>query len=167
MRVLRAIDAVNDFAAQVSQWLVLGLVALTTFEVVSRYVFNEPTVWGYELTIMVAASLFALTWGYAERTGSHIRVTAFRSRLPDRWQAILDVIGFFLLTCPLLTVVAWVAVQQTLWSFRVGEVMSLSYWYPPAQPLRVAVLIGVCLVYLQFIASFVRRLHYLIKGDSE
>jgi TRAP-type mannitol/chloroaromatic compound transport system permease small subunit len=167
MRALKIIDRLNDGAGQASKWLVIALVGLTTFEVVARYVFNAPTIWGYQLTIMVAASLFALTWGYAERTGAHIRVDFLFARMSKRWQAIVDVVCYIILTFPLLTVLIRGAFTQTLWSFRVNEVMSESFWYPPAQPLRIVVLIGACLVFLQFTASFVRRLHFLAKGASK
>ncbi len=167
MRLLAIIDRLNDAAGEVAKWLAIALVGLTTFEVVARYVFNAPTTWGYQLTIAVAASLFALSWGYAERTGAHIRVDFIFARLSKRWQATIDVVCYILLTFPLLTVLIRGAFIQTLWSFRVHEVMSESFWYPPAQPLRIIVLIGACLVFLQFTASFVRRVHYLAKGASQ
>jgi TRAP-type mannitol/chloroaromatic compound transport system permease small subunit len=39
-----------------------------------------------------------------------------------------------------------------------------SYWYPPALPIRLVVVLGLCLFLLQGIAEFARDVYAVTKG---
>ena len=166
LRLLEMLDAINSYAGRAMQWIVMILIGLVVVEVTARYVFNAPTVWSYQVQIVVAASLFALSWGYAQITKSHVRVDVLYQRLSRRGQILMDVIGYLLFFFPLLTVLTVIAFDQVLWSFRVKEVLAESYWYPPAQPLRIVVFLGLSLFHISFTTTFVRDLRRLFMETN-
>ena len=47
--ILNAIDTINDWVGKVLSFGVLFMFALVLIEVIRRYFFNSPTVWGNEL----------------------------------------------------------------------------------------------------------------------
>jgi len=42
--------------------------------------------------------------------------------------------------------------------------MTLSHWYPPAAPIRTIIVVGLLLMFLQFVAEIIRDLYFLKYG---
>lgn len=147
-------------------WLATLLVALVSSEVIMRYLFNSPTMWNYETSMMVGGSLFAMGWAYALRHHSHVRVDVFYTRLSPRGKAVIDVLGALLLFFPLMAMFTSVS---TAWAWQAWEIMEKSvetYWYPIIAPFRTVVAIGFMLIALQGIARFIRDFHLLLRNRA-
>lgn len=101
---LARIIAVLEFPAvligKAASWLIIPLVVALAYEVVSRYIFNRPTIWAYDMTYMLAGSLFMLGTAYALHRGSHVRVDFLLGSLRPRWQAMLDIVLYLGLYFP-------------------------------------------------------------------
>ncbi len=54
------------------------------YEVISRYVFDKPTLWANELSLWIAAFVFLLAGQYAMQQRSHIRIYIIYDLMP-RW----------------------------------------------------------------------------------
>jgi len=102
-RILRAIDTLNERVASISSWLVAFLIVVILYEVVSRYVFNAPTQWGFGSLRMLGSAIVVLGWAYAQLLDSHIRVDFIYTRLSPRKRALVNVIGTALFFFPLTT----------------------------------------------------------------
>ena len=166
IKTLRTIDAISDRAGKITCWLATLLVALVSSEVIMRYVFNSPTMWNYETSMMVGGSLFAMGWAYALRHHSHVRVDVFYTRLSPRGKAVIDVLGALLLFFPLMAMFTSVS---TAWAWQAWEIMEKSvetYWYPIIAPFRTVVAIGFMLIALQGIARFIRDFHLLLRNRA-
>ena len=100
--ILKIIDYTNDGAGKAASWLAAILVALISLEVIMRYLFNSPTMWNCETSMMVGGTIFVIGWAYAHRYRTHIRVDIIYTHLPPRGKIIIDVIGFLLLFTPLM-----------------------------------------------------------------
>jgi len=142
------------------------LVLVGTFEVVMRYVFNAPTIWGFETSIMLGGGLYALGWAYDYLHDSHVRVDIFYSRFSPRAKAISDLICTAIFFFPLMVMLSKAAISWAWRSWAIGEVMSQSYWFPPAAPSRTVLAVGVCLFTLQGLARFIRDAYLAIRGTS-
>lgn len=163
-KFIKVIDFANEWMGRGEAWLVVVLAALISGEVILRYVFRAPTVWGFETSCMLGGTIAILAAGYVQLHQGHVRVDILYERLSIRGKAILDLIGHVIICFPICGAFIVVATSWMLESWRRGEVMVETYWYPPAFPFRVVVVIGFCLLLLQFIAQFARDLHVFRKG---
>jgi len=162
--ILRIVDRVSEWVGLTGRWIALALLVIVTVEVIRRYVFNSPTTWAYQASVILGGSLFILYWGYAEKLKTHIRIDLLYGRLSLRGKALVDVLGFAIFFLPLFVALIKVSFSWMLWSWQTGEKMSTTIWYPPAAPFRAVAVIGLSLCLLQFLASFIRDLYTLIKG---
>jgi TRAP-type mannitol/chloroaromatic compound transport system permease small subunit len=162
--ILRAIDSASEWTGKSVRWLALALVLVMANETIMRYAFNQPTVWGFETAIMMGASLYALSAAYAHWRHVHIRIDVFYSRLSVRKRAVIDVLGTVFLCFPLMVVLVSASVSNA-WAAWVGhETLKLTFWYPPAGPLRTAVALGFILLSLQVVAQFFRDAYLLVRN---
>lgn len=51
--LIRRIDGLNTTISNLTMWLIIPLVGVMLYDVVMRYCFNAPTLWGAELSMMV------------------------------------------------------------------------------------------------------------------
>jgi len=165
-KILHVIDAINERAGAISSWLLLVLITVILYEVIARYVFNKPTTWGFGTLRMISGAIVVLGWAYAQRYKSHIRVDILYTRFSLRKKAFVDVIGTSLLFLPLFatfTVLVGLDIKRSYWSYTTLRHMS---GIPTNLIYEAIILIGLCLFFLQFLATLIRDIHTLIKGKS-
>lgn len=160
------IDSLSENLVKIICWLGLALVLVLCYEVVMRYVFNNPTVWAADISRMLGASFATLGLAYTLRHRGHVRVDVFYSRLSDRGKALVDVICTLLLFFPLLICMLYASVSWTVSSWSRGETWQMTAWYPPTGPIRTAISVGWCLFLIQAGAEFVRNLYFLWRGKQ-
>lgn len=140
------------------------LIAVILYEVIARYVFNAPTIWGFNTLRMLGGAIVVLGWVYAQRHNSHIRVDVFYISHSPRQKALIDVIGTGIFFFPLFgafIVLAGSSMWHTLLklvtiSYQVGSTTNLLY--------KIIIFTGLCLFFLQFTARFIRDVYILAKG---
>jgi TRAP-type mannitol/chloroaromatic compound transport system permease small subunit len=163
-KIIHTVDAISEWTAKTGRWFIPILMVLVTFEVTMRYVFTRPTLWGYELHVMIAASTYMLAFAYTHLHRAHVRVDMIYAHLPLRVQALIDFLGTLLLFFPFIFLLSYVAWGYMFKAWATSEKMAITGWYPPAAPLRTMVLYGLCLFALQAIAHFFRDSYQMIKG---
>jgi TRAP-type mannitol/chloroaromatic compound transport system permease small subunit len=162
--IVRVIDSISEWAGKSVRWLGVILVVQVTYEVTMRYVFNSPSLWGYELGIMLGGTLFVLAFAYTHQQRAHVRVDVIYVHLPPRAKATIDVLGDLLVFTPLIILLAIKSWDWAWYAWSTSERMPTTGWYPPAGPLRTMVLLGFGLLALQGVAQLVRDLHLLIRN---
>jgi len=162
--ILRVIDSISEWTGLTGRWFAVGLVLIVSLEVILRFVFNRPTLWGYETSVMLGASTYILAFGYVHRHHGHVRVDVFHAHLPNRGKATIDVLGDLLLFFPLIFLLVAVAWDWVIYAWSTGERMPITGWYPPAGPLRTVVFLGFVVFAFQGVAQFVRDLYLLIRN---
>lgn len=165
-RFLKTIDTISDRVGYAARWLVFALVAVTVYDVIARYVFDAPTIWGYQASTMLGGGVILAGWAYGQLHKAHVRVDVLYARLSPRRQALVDVLGALICVFPMFIVFMYVAGSWTVKSIVTGEIMEETIWYPPSWPFRLAVLTGAVLLLLQVLATFIRDLHMLIRGEE-
>jgi TRAP-type mannitol/chloroaromatic compound transport system permease small subunit len=162
-RVLGIIDSINSRVGHVACWFLPALILLVMFDVIARYAFDYVTAWGYEMSMMIGAGLIFM-WGYVQLHKGHIRIDVLYERLSARKQATIDAVCCAIMAFPCLAFAVRGAYSKMLDAIIFKEKMAESYWLPPAWPFRTAVFVALCLVILQFVATFIRDLHMSMKG---
>lgn len=164
--VLHTIDLVSDWTAKVISWLAVALVVVLVFDVVERYVFGGATIWAYETGVMLGATIYIMGWAYVHRIREHIRVDVFYVHLSPRVQVIIDIVGTLLFLLPLLYVMIDTSIFYMVRAWKIGEVLSETFWYPPAGPFRTMVVVGLFLFALQTVAHFIRDFYLLVRNKA-
>src|SRR5687768_4781046 len=98
MRALvRGIDSVSRFFGAIAAVLVIVLVVLMLYDVVLRYAFGNPTIWGNDLNTWLMGASFILSIAYAMSTDSHVRVDLLYDRRTRPRIRYFDLIGLVLI----------------------------------------------------------------------
>jgi len=163
-KILRVIDSISEWTAKAISWFCVVLIIVLVYDVVERYVFGGATVWAYETAVMLGATIYIMGWSYVHRMREHIRVDVFYVRLSPRGQVIIDIVGTLLFLLPLLVVMIDTSIFYMVRSWKIGEVLAETFWYPPAGPFRTMVVVGLSLFTLQIVAHFIRDLHLLVRN---
>jgi TRAP-type mannitol/chloroaromatic compound transport system permease small subunit len=156
------IDGINEYCGRLVALLILVLVGLVMMEVVLRYGFTAPTIWGTELITFLFAAMIMLGGGYTLLHRDHVNVDLLHNRFSVRGRAVADCLtaGFALLYCAVVVYyTASIAFDALATGRRTG-----SDWNPPLFPVMIALPIGASLLFLQALAKFVRDLHMAFTG---
>ncbi len=162
-KVLWVLESISQWSGRVVCCFCLGLVLLLTFEVFMRYVLSSPTIFSYEIATMMGVTIGAGGLAYTHLHHGHVRVDVIWRLLSPRGRAIADIIGGLLLFFPLIILITWVAAEWTQFSIGIGEIMTKTYLYPPAWPVRAMMTLGFFMFIPQGIAKLIRDI-YLLKG---
>ena len=154
---MRAIDALNRFLGERVCYLYLLAVAITAWEVVLRYVFNAPTSWGFELTILLCAICYLLSGGFVTLQNRHVAITALYDVMPARVRWWLDIAGMLtgILAMGLLV---WAAYGPALKAVRLVERTGSAWNSPSPAIIKPLIAVGALLIVLQLVVQLVRHL---------
>lgn len=165
--VFDSIERLSALVGLLAAWIVAPLIFATVYEVISRYVFNAPTIWAFEIGYMAMGANFLLGAAYALREKAHIRIDVAYSHFPPRGQALVDVVGYAFVFIPFgiwlsyrLGLYAWTA-------FESGETSGESAWNPVIWPLRVVFFVGFALLTLQAVVELAKSVRTLITGRPD
>jgi len=151
-------------AGSIFSLLILAITAITINEVISRYVFNHPWIWSWDINIQLASAFAVFAGGYTLLTKGHVMVDIIVLRASPRTRAIIDLITgvLFLGICVLLV---WKGGEAGWRSFVTREALT-SLWEPPVYILKMAIPVAVFLLLLQGLAKFIRDLK-IAMGQPE
>jgi len=165
-KILKAIDATNEFVGTVVKWLAPALMVLITIQVFLRYVLARPGDVLPILMITAGASLYVLGWGYVYRHDRHVRVDVFYARWSPRRKALIDVIGSLIWLLPWLALLLFISGKWAWESYATSEWWALTYWRPPLWPMRATIFVGVVLLALQSLAQLFRSFYTLVRNRA-
>ncbi len=148
----------------VCRWGVLALVLVLCYEVAARYVFNRPTIWAHESSMMLGVFLVCIGWSYVHLRRGHVRVDVLYARMSRKGQAITDIVCFLVFFLPLLIVLIYASSKMAWEAYVFKEVLMASFWYPPALPIRLVVVFGLVTFLMQGLADFTRDIYRVVKG---
>jgi len=165
-KVFKVVDSISWGAGNIAGYFALALVLLMVYEVIARYAFNAPTIWGYETCMALGMSLYGFGYAYTESKHGHVRVDVFYTHLSPRGKAIADVICTIIFFLPTIGLVLFYAWNKMCWSWGVMEKSVEGYWYPPWYPLRTLIFLGFAFLFMQGLANLSRALYHVIKGKE-
>jgi TRAP-type C4-dicarboxylate transport system permease small subunit len=152
------IDRMNTVIGENAAWLFLAGTAVTCYEVVLRYLFNDPTTWAFELTILFCAIGYLLSGGYVTMKRSHIAITSLYEQAPPKLRKALDVFNSLVgLGC--MSLLLWSSFNQAVYSVTIWE-RTGSAWDPPLPAiLKPLIVVGTTLIILQLLVNIRRSLN--------
>ena len=162
--ILKVVDDINDWVGKVLSFGVLFMFALVLTEVIRRYFFNSPTVWGNELTQLTFGVYVVLSGGYILRWGGHVNIDIFYGRLSAKGRAIADIITFalFFMFCGMMLAYGGSLAWESLSRLEHSQ----STWNPPLYPVKLMIPTGAFLLLLQGTAKLVRDIVTVATGEE-
>ena len=99
------VDRLNDAIGRGVAWLILAMVLITFAVVILRYVYAIGWVWMQESYVWLHGIVFMMAAGYTLLHDGHVRVDIIYRTASNRYKAIIDLFGSFILLLPLVVVV--------------------------------------------------------------
>ena len=126
------VDAVAEKAGKITCYLVFIIMLITTMDVVARYVFNRPLVWGWLLNRQLFGVFILFAGVFTLFKGEHIRIEILYDHFPRglktaaKWIALLAFISF-------MSVLVWQGAWMGWNSLMMNEKAAGAFripWYP-------------------------------------
>lgn len=167
MSVLRGALHAIDQISRWSGWLVAAfvpvMVVALSYEVISRYFFNAPTLWAQDVAVFAFGYVGLVGGAYVMRERAHINVDLFYAQMGNRTKAAFDsvtgLVALFFLG--LVVVYGW---RETYRAFDLG-LRRPTDWAPLLGPFILPITIGGALLFLQTLANWIRNVYLLIVGE--
>jgi TRAP-type mannitol/chloroaromatic compound transport system permease small subunit len=163
---IRRIDAFTAATGKLVSLLLLFLVAAVCYECIARYLFNAPTHWVLETSVMANGSAFMLGCGYALLKGAHVRTDIFWERYSERWQGAIDLAAYLLLFFPTMVVLMWISIDDAWYSFQIRETSVLTPLGAKMWPFRAAVPLAALLLIVQGVSEALKSWCALRTGRT-
>ena len=155
--IASAIDWFNDLMGKIGALLAIPLVVVVFYEIIMRYAFDAPTVWGFEMTLFIYGINYMLGLAVTEKHGGHVSVDVVTMHLKPKAKALVAMFSYIVFFVPVwLCMVIWTC-KYTFNSVSMMERNPTS-WNPPVWPVKLLMALGVVMLFLQGLASLIR--HY-------
>jgi TRAP-type mannitol/chloroaromatic compound transport system permease small subunit len=173
------IDRLSTWTGKAFSWCVVLLTLIVCYDVALRYIFRDPTQWGFDAAIILYGVLFMMAGAYTLSRNGHVRADMIYRTFKPRTQAWIDIALYFLFFFPGIAALAYAGLEfaQTSWAMR--ETSSVTSAGTPIYPFKMAIPLAGVLLLLQGIAEVVRcvvcirtnqwpqRLHDVEEEDIE
>lgn len=163
-KFLDAVDSTVKWIAYIGAILLLPLIIAMLTEVISRYVFDAPTLWAYETAYMLTGSFFLMGIGYTLQVGGHVKVDFLTDILPGRANLIIYIIGYAF-TGVFVIWSTWGLTESFLETYKTGETTGESAWNPVLWPFRAMAAFGFFVFALQILVELCRNVTRLVQGE--
>lgn len=163
-RFIYGIDQLNKSVGHAFAWCIIILTFGTSYEVFVRYILNDPTSWAFDLSYIMYNTLFIMAGAYTLSRNGHVRGDVIYRLWPERVQAGLDLVLYFLFFFPgvvALVIAGWGYGTDAL---RLLEVSVNSPIGVPIWPLKMLIPVAGVLLTLQGIAEVLRCVLCLKTG---
>jgi TRAP-type mannitol/chloroaromatic compound transport system permease small subunit len=174
LEISNTIDRVLKAIAFTFGWFFFGLVAVIVFDVITRKIGYQLSVFGVdfgstrlqEMEWHLHGMLF-LTWiGYAYIRNAHVRIDVFTAGLTERRQAWLELIGCLIFAAPYLLVALPYAYSFFLTSYFQGESSSAPNGLPMRWVIKAFLFFGFASVFLAVLSVAFRRIVFLFGNPD-
>ncbi len=149
------IEALIDGLGKWVSLLIVLIMAITTWEVISRYLFNRPTTWAWLVNRQLFGLFILMAGAYTLVHRSHIRIEMIYERYPDRVKTIVQYLSFAALVV-FVGALVWQGAIMGLDAFAVKE-RAAGMFKLPLYPLKLLIPVFGVLFILAGIPVFLRK----------
>ena len=159
------IDRANIAIGKLVSYLIWVGIAIVAGEVILRYVFGAPSVWGPAYTQRIFAVYFVLLGAFTLTQGGHVRVDLLLNSPSPRRNAFLDLFNYVVLVIwgAALAYEAWHYLAES-WMYNERDDSALGH---PMWPIKLALLVGTVLITLQGTVEIIRSSILVIRPDAD
>lgn len=152
-------EVINNIASAITVALMVFLILLITWSVISRFVFNDPVEWQYEVTLICLLWIVFIGMSMTFHNDEHMRLTFVSNKMQPKMRAIwltaMDMLCFvFLVVAGILSISI---VKNSMASLYQTIPVPRGYFYMPFP-------IGACMSLFQIINVGYKRIK---KAEAE
>ena len=148
------LDVLSLVFSRIAMIGIVFVVLVMFYEVVSRYVFEKPTLWANELSLWIAGFVFLLAGQYAMQQRSHIRIYIIYDIMPRWAQKTSDCISVLLIWVFAISLV-WGGYNEARDKMLRMETFGTAWDPPIPATIKAAILVMICLVALQALSNLI------------
>ncbi len=156
IRFIDFADRLSGWFGRSFAWLVLLMTLGMSYEVVVRYVFNNPTPWAYELSYIMYGSLFMVGGAYTLSRGGHVRGDFIYRMWSVRAQGVVDLLLYLIFFFPGITALILAGWKYASRSIGYGEVSANSPAGIPIYQFKAIMVLAGVLLFIQGLAQVCR-----------
>lgn len=164
--IIKGIDFLVEKQGQLTSFLIVPLLFIVLYEVLMRYAFNAPTVWGFEATAFAYGLHYMLGLSFMENAEGHVRVDIVTSRFPKKVQAIIMIAGYLLIFMPVFVLMTWGAIEFAHTATVTNELNSTS-WAPRIWPYKIFMALSFLLLVVQGLSTMLKNLQNLSDNPEK
>jgi TRAP-type mannitol/chloroaromatic compound transport system permease small subunit len=166
IKITKYIDQLQEILAIPTKWILAIIMVLILFDVIMRYAFKAPTIWGLDVKSQLYAICIIIGTSYCVLVKGHVTVDAFTMKMSFKAQKILDIFNYIFFYEPTMIVLTWTMWSLTALAWRLLE-GSGSPWNPPVYPLKTMLTFGYALIALQGVSEVLKDIISLKKGSED
>jgi TRAP-type mannitol/chloroaromatic compound transport system permease small subunit len=164
-KFLLTIDRISTFIGQTFSWLIVSLTFMITWEVVSRYAFDNPHPWAFDVMIMMYGTVFMMAGAYTLSKNGHVRGDVLYGFFSPRVQASLDLLLYFLFFIPGVFALAWAGYNFAGDAWAINEHSNVTADGPPVYPFKTILPLAGAFLLLQGLVEIIRCIVCLRQGE--
>lgn len=150
---VRYVDAANRIVGRVAMYMIFVMMGVLLWSSISK-TFFLPSLWTLEIAQFLMVAYFLLGGAYSLQLGDHVRMDLLYGNWSSRTKAWVDACTVIFLIFYLI-ILSYGAVSSTSYAIEYGE-RSYSAWRPYMAPIKIIMSIGIFMMLLQAIATFIK-----------
>jgi TRAP-type mannitol/chloroaromatic compound transport system permease small subunit len=138
---------------------------MITWEVISRYAFDNPHPWAFDVMSMMYGTVFMMAGAYTLSKNGHVRGDVLYGFFSPRVQASLDLLLYFLFFIPGVFALAWAGYNFAGESWAINEHSNVTANGPPVYPFKTILPLAGAFLLLQGFVEIIRCIVCLQQGE--
>ncbi|MBN2437888.1 MAG: TRAP transporter small permease subunit [Deltaproteobacteria bacterium] len=153
-RILEVIDKINETTQFPLLFFLVCLTAIMNFEVLMRYVFNSPTMFSREFSLILQVGLGTIGAGYVLKHNGHVAVDFVYNMMGKRAQKQMNLFGSILglFYCCILVGLSIGMLKASFLTAERTLDLAILIW-----PIKALFIIGICLFGLEFMLEIYKH----------
>ena len=155
-RTVYLIDQLSKTVGHAFAWCIVILTFGTCYEVLVRYLLNDPTSWAFDMSYLMYGAVFYMAGAYTLSRAGHVRADMFYRLWSERTQASVDLVLYAIFFFPGILALVVAGSGYGFEALRIREVSVNSPAGVPIWPLKMMICVGGALIALQGFAEVLR-----------
>jgi C4-dicarboxylate transporter DctM subunit len=158
----RIVDTCSSYFGFLGAILLFLSSLAISYEIIARYIFKAPTIWSYEISIILISTAVFMTVAYGLRIGGHVNVSILSKYLPQATNDLLDIIAVWII-CAFSVFYVVMQKDMLLHSIKVTERTSMLFL--PAWPIKAMVLLSFVILAIQAAREGIKKIRIFLASE--
>ena len=164
-KIAKGIDTFSTKQGEFTSMLIIPLLGVVLYEVLMRYGFNSPTIWGFEMTGFLYGMHYMFGVSYTDVRGGHVRVDIFTALAPKKVQAAIGALTTLVFFMPVMICMT-VASGKYAWTSMQALERNSTSWQPPIYPIKMVMALCFFFLLLQGFSNLIKDLQILFSKEE-